>query len=94
MAETKPVLCEVPCRSVDDKLIDLWHKLDTLVTWKAFTILISSIGLIALFLVGLIFTNQSTMSQTLSSMQSDIKVIQSDIKHMNKTNTPTWRGSR
>jgi len=81
MAETKPVLCEVPCKSVSEKL-------DTLVTWKAFTILVSSIGLIALFLVGLIFTNQSTMSKTLSSMQSDIKVIQADLEHLNKGARP------
>jgi len=81
MAENRPVLCEVPCKSVSEKL-------DTLVTWKAFTILVSSIGLIALFLVGLIFTNQSTMSQTLSSMQSDIKVIQSDLQRLNKGARP------
>ena len=76
-------ICKVQCPAVDDKLELIWEGIKERVTWKVFTFVVSGIGFVAIFLMGMIFANQSSMAKTLSNIQSNQMVIQSELKHLN-----------
>lgn len=76
-------ICDVQCKAVDDKLELVWEGISKRVTWKVFTLVISGIGFIAIFWMGMIFANQSSMAKTLTNIQSNQMVIQSELRHLN-----------
>ncbi|HEA69775.1 hypothetical protein LCGC14_1398500 [marine sediment metagenome] len=76
-------ICEVQCPVVDKKLELVWGGINERVTLKVFKWVVGGIGFIAIFLMGMIFANQSSMAKTLSNIQSNQMVIQSELKHLN-----------
>jgi len=75
MAET----CDVPCRVVLEKLDGLAKEK---VPMKVFMWVIGGIGGIGIVLVMLLFQGQSGMAQSLASIQSEIKVVQTEVSHL------------
>lgn len=75
MAESIKGLCEVPCKVVFDQLREK-------VPMKVFMWVLGGMGLVGMIMASMLFRNQNAMSQSLSGIESDIKVVQTEVTHL------------